>query len=86
MVTIAKRQKLHQYIDGANNHDIDELFAYVENEMNPGDKPYNKWDDPEFVAEMDRRAKAMEDGTDKGHTWEEVKENARQVVNRNTAQ
>ena len=42
--------------------------------------PYNKWDDAEFVAEMDRRVKALESGTDKGFTWEEVKERARQAV------
>lgn len=41
------------------------------------DLPYNKWDDAEFVAEMDRRVKTLEDGTDKGSTWEEVKARAR---------
>ena len=78
MAPIAKRQRLHQYIDTANNHDIDDLLKYVEESMNPD--TYNKWDDPEFVAEMEARVKSMEDGTDKGHTWEEVKENARLAI------
>ncbi len=39
--------------------------------------PYNKWDDPEFVEMLQRRADALENGTDKGYTWEEVKERAR---------
>ena len=76
MARITQRQRLHQYIDAANNHDIDDLLNYVEKSMNP-DQPYNKWDDAEFVAEMEARIASMEDGTDKGHTWEEVKENAR---------
>ena len=39
--------------------------------------PYNKWDDPEFLEMLQRRADALENGTDKGYTWEEVKERAR---------
>jgi putative addiction module component (TIGR02574 family) len=80
MTSIAKRQKLHQYIEGiANNHDIDVLLDYIESDMKP-EVAYNKWDDADFVAEMERRAKSLEDGTDKGHTWEEVKANARKAV------
>ena len=41
--------------------------------------PYNKWDDPEFVEMLQRRADALENGTDKGYTWEEVKERARSM-------
>ena len=77
MAPIAKRQRLHQYIDIANNQDIDDLLKYVEKSMDP-DVPYNKWDDAEFVAEMEARVRSLEDGTDKGRTWEEVKEKARQ--------
>ena len=84
MTSVAKRQKLHKYIDIANNGDIDVLLTYIEKAMEP-DVPYNKWDDAEFVTEMDRRVKAMEDGTDKGHTWEEVKERARKAVKSKTA-
>jgi len=79
MIPEAKRQKLHQYIDSANNHDIDDLMKYVENGMNP-DIPYDKWDDPEFVAEMNDRIKSMESDKDKGHTWDHVKEAARLAI------
>ena len=79
MTTIAKRKKLHKYIDLANNGDIDVLLSYIEKTMEP-DVPYNKWNDTEFVAEMDRRIKTMEDGTDKGSTWAEVKERAKKAV------
>ncbi len=79
MAPIVKRQRLHQYIEIANNHDIDLLLDYVENSMSPY-VPYNKWDDHEFIAEMEARVKSLENGTDKGHTWEEVKEMARQAL------
>ncbi len=77
MTPVTKRQKLHQYIDIANDHDIDLLLGYIEKDMSP-DVPYNKWEDAEFVAEMERRVKSLEDGTEKGGTWDEVKEKARQ--------
>ncbi len=84
MTSIAKRQKLHQYIDIANNRDIAILLNYIERDMEP-DVPYNKWDDDEFVVEMELRLKSMEDGSDKGRTWEEVKERARQSIKPNAA-
>ena len=84
MTSIAKRQKLHQYIDIANNRDIAILLNYIERDMEP-DVPYNKWDDDEFVVEMELRLKSMEDGSDKGRTWEEVQERARQSIKPNAA-
>ena len=79
MAPIEKRQLLHQYIDNANNHDVDTLFDYIDNGMNP-DLPYNKWEDPEFVQEMDKRVNELESGLDKGYTWDEVKALARKSV------
>ena len=84
MTTTAKKQKLHQYIDLATKGDIDVLLNYVEKAMEP-DVPYDKWNDVEFVAEMDRRVEALENGTDKGFTWEEVKERARHAAKSKTA-
>ncbi len=51
MATIAKKQKLHQYIELANKGDIDVLPSYIEKAMEPS-VPYDKWNDAEFVAEM----------------------------------
>jgi len=84
MLIAAKCERLHQYIDIANNKDIDDLLQYMENGMNP-DVAFNKWDDAEFVAEMESRVKALEDGTDNGRTWEEVKERARKEMKSKTA-
>jgi len=71
------------YAEHRKQHEF-ELLSYfyimiVPSDMKP-DVPYNKWDDPDFVAEMEARVKSMEDGADKGHTWEEVKENARLAI------
>ena len=35
------------------------------------------WQDPNFVAEMDRRVAELESGAVKGYTWEEVKQRAK---------
>ena len=44
---------------------------------------YNKWDDAEFVEMLQRRADALENGTDKGYTLEEMKERARSMKLKN---
>ena len=81
MRAAARRQQLHQYIDMADDRKIKAIFEYIESKMEPAmEKLYNKWDDPEFIATIERRTKALEDGTDKGYTWEEVKQRARKSV------
>ena len=75
MTAAARRQQLHQYIAIADDRKIKAIFEYIESSVAPAmEKPYSKWDDPEFAAMIDRRTKALEDGTDKGLTWEEIKQ------------
>ena len=38
----------------------------------------DRWNDKAYIAEMDRRVAEMENGEVKGHTWEDVKQRARQ--------
>ncbi len=74
MTAAARRRQLHEYIDSADDKKIKSIFEYIEcNAELAIEKPHDKWNDPEFVAMIDRRTKALEDGTDKGVTWEEVK-------------
>jgi hypothetical protein len=81
MTIAARKQQLHQYIDIADEVKINAIFEYIESNIEPASqKPYDKWDDPEFVSMIERRTKALEDGTDKGLTWEEVKQRARSSV------
>ena len=35
-------------------------------------KEYDIWEDPEFMAELDRRTADLESGKDRGYSWEEV--------------
>ena len=81
MTTAARKQQLHQYIDIADEVKIEAIFEYIANNIEPtGQKPYDKWDDPDFVSMIERRTRALEDGTDKGLTWDEVKQRARLSV------
>ena len=77
MTAAARRQQLHQFIDAADDRKIESLFEYIENTAGPVTQAaYNKWDDPEFAGMIERRTKALEEGTDKGMTWEEIRKNA----------
>lgn len=41
---------------------------------------YSPWKDETFVSELDKRIEELESGKEKGHTWQEVKQRARQSV------
>lgn len=69
MTVAAIKEKLHDYISEADDDKIKALYTLLEDQMNPS---LNWWDDVEFVAELDERAKRLENGTDKGYTWNEV--------------
>lgn len=71
MTITAIREKLQEYIKTADDKKIKAIFTLVENDM---DEKYNWWEDKAFVADLDERVKRYEDGTDKGFTFEEVKE------------
>ena len=71
MTITAIREKLQDYIKTADDKKIKAIFTLVESDMQ---KKRNWWEDKDFVAELDDRVKRYEDGTDKGFTFEEVKE------------
>lgn len=68
------REKLHNFIDTAEDEKVIELLSFVENE--PEEK-YDHWEDEEFVAEIKNRIDDYETGRVKSIPWEEVKLNAR---------
>ena len=43
-------------------------------------EPESPWKDKNFIAEMDRRVAELESGKEKGFSWEEVKQRARQSI------
>lgn len=71
MTITAIREKLQEYIKTADDKKIKAIFTLVENDI---EEKYNWWEDKEFVADLDERVKRYEDGTDRGFTFEEVKE------------
>lgn len=73
-MTIAeKRKTLHEYIDQANEAELEAIYNdYVDG--NESGERYEWWKDEEFLADMDRRANALDNGTDKGMSLEEAKD------------
>jgi hypothetical protein len=70
MTTTAIREKLHNYIDTVDDKQIESIYALFEDQIAPA---VNWYEDEEFVAELDERLRRLEDGTDRGYSWEEVK-------------
>ena len=62
MNTTNIRQKLHHYIETAEEKKLKAIFTMVENEI---EEPYDLWNNPCFITEIEKRKKEMEDGTAK---------------------
>ena len=73
MSTVSIRQKLHHYIETAQDKKVKALFTIVEDEIG---KDHEIWTD-EFVTELNKRTSDFESGKVKGRSWKEVKQNAR---------
>jgi putative addiction module component (TIGR02574 family) len=74
MTTAAIREKLHYYINIADDKKVEAIYTMVESEIMEN---LDLWEDEEFLAEIDRRLKDYETGTVKCSTWEEVKQKAK---------
>ena len=81
MTASAIRKQLHTYLDVANDKKVKAIYALLEDDIVDKAATKDHWDDPNFVAEMNSRAKEMETGKDKGRSWDEVHNAARQKVN-----
>ena len=55
MTTEDIRQKLHHYIETAQDKKVKTIFAMVEDEI---EETYDYWNDEKFVAELQRRENA----------------------------
>lgn len=77
MKTITIRQKLHHYIEIAEEKKLKAIFTMVENEI---EEPYDQWNNLSFVTEMKERAKETEEGKAKMYSWDEVQEKAKQSL------
>ena len=81
MTVTAIREKLHNYIDGADDKELEMMLTILEVGM---EKKHYDWSrDEEFVAELNERARRLEEGIDKGRTWEDVEESIAELKRSN---
>jgi hypothetical protein len=65
------REYLHQLINNISEKKLRALYQLLKEDE---EEEYEWWKDEEFVAELERRSEALENGTDKGITLEEFKD------------
>lgn len=65
----AIRHKLYDYIRVADDKKLNAIYDLLENEIEHANE---WWKDKVFTAELDRRFEALEAGTDKGFTVEQL--------------
>ncbi len=77
MKNLKLKQKLHQYIEMADEKKLKAIYVMVEDEI---EEKYDIWNNKDFVAEIERRTSEMENGSAKTYTWDEVQQHAKQAV------
>jgi hypothetical protein len=77
MKTADIRQKLHHYIETAQDKKVKAIFAMVEDEI---EETYDHWNDEKFVAELQRRENAYLNGTAKTFTLKKSVSRAKQAL------
>ena len=76
MSTVEIREKLHQYINQADDKKVKAFYTIVEEEIEIG----SIWNDDAFVKELERRVTEIENGVVKGYSWAEVQANATKAL------
>lgn len=69
MTRTAIQARLYDYIRVADDKKLKSIYTLLENEI---EQVYEWWNDKEFMAELDRRDAALENGEDKGYTRTEL--------------
>jgi hypothetical protein len=77
MSTADIRQKLHHYIETAQDKKVKAIFAMVEDEI---EETYDHWNDEAFIAELKRRETAYLEGNAKVYTLEQTLSRAKQTI------
>ncbi len=76
MTTAAIRNKLYDFIRVADDKKLQAIYHLLENEI---EQTNEWWKDKQIVAELDARYNALESGTDKGVTKEQLKSSVDKV-------
>jgi uncharacterized membrane protein len=74
MKTVDIRQKLHQYIETAEDKKVKAIFAMIEEEI---EETSDHWKDEKFVAELEKRKAAYQNGTAKTYSLDKAVAKAR---------
>ncbi len=77
MKTVDIRQKLHHYIETAQDKKVKAIFAMVEEEI---EETSDHWSDKKFIAELEKRETAYRNGTAKAFTIDQAVTKARSVI------
>lgn len=70
MTTAAIREKLHEYINFADDKKVKAIYTMVEDEII---ERLDLWEDQVFIEELDKRTADLESGKIKGSTLEEIR-------------
>lgn len=76
MKTAAIREKLHDYINIADDEKVKAIYTLVEEQITPA---YDWAGDKEFVAELDERLDKLNSGEDPGRKWSEIEKSIAQL-------
>lgn len=70
------KQRLHEYINFADEKKLKAIYTIVEDEI----ENYDYTNDKKFINELNKRAKDLESGKEKGLSWNEVKAKAVKAI------
>ena len=76
-MNIELRQKLHHYIENANEKKVKAIFTMVEEEIK---ETYAHWDNEQFIAELLRREQSHLNNTSKKFTRQQSASRARNAL------
>lgn len=71
MTTTTLRNKLHDFINNADDERVKAVYSIFEEELT---EKYDHWEDKDFLAEIENRIKDYENGKTAGVPWEEVQQ------------
>lgn len=66
------KQKLHEYIDSAEEKKLKAIYTIMEDDI----EVYDYVSDESFIKKLNKRVKDLETGKEKGLLWNEVKAKA----------
>lgn len=77
MTTTLLKKKLHRYIDTADERKLQGIYMIVQEEI---ESPYDKWEDNNFLKEMNSRVTDLSNGKAKSFTAIESIDLAKKVL------